>query len=123
MEEDKLNTNVRTQSDVDIAVVEEDTFRTQYRSGVSDSNYGFVNAPSRSKKFKDEIEEALKDKFGTDVSRENKSIKIYGNTYRKDAEYLFSIYIAWILNQYSFSAHLLMNQYTFEILSVLFHLR
>ncbi|OMC75254.1 hypothetical protein BK121_04470 [Paenibacillus odorifer] len=83
------NTNVRTQSDVDIAVVEEDTFRTQYRSGVSDSNYGFVNAPSRSKTFKDEIEEALKDKFGTDVSRENKSIKIYGNTYRKDAEYLF----------------------------------
>lgn len=71
---------------MDIAVVEEDTFRTQYRSGVSDSNYGFVNAPSRSKTFKDEIEEALKDKFGTDVSRENKSIKIYGNTYRKDAD-------------------------------------
>lgn len=43
------NTNVRTQSDVDIAVVEEDTFRTQYRSGVSDSNYGFVNVPSHSK--------------------------------------------------------------------------
>nr|WP_235918140.1 nucleotidyltransferase [Paenibacillus lutrae] len=80
------NTNVRTQSDVDIAVVEEDTFRTHYRSGVSDTDYGFINASLRPKTFKDEIEAALIEKFGDDVNRENKSIKIYGNSYRKDAD-------------------------------------
>lgn len=80
------NTNVRTQSDVDIAVVEEDTFQTIYRTGVSDSNYGFTTAASRPKTFKDEVEDALKNKFGNDVERQNKSIKINGNTYRKDAD-------------------------------------
>ena len=38
------NTNVRTQSDVDIAVVQEDIFRTEYRNSTiypqSDSDYG-----------------------------------------------------------------------------------
>lgn len=80
------NTNVRTESDVDIAVVEEDTFRIHYRSGASDSDYGFTSAPSRAQTFKDEIEAALVEKFGDDVSRENKSIKVYGNSYRKDAD-------------------------------------
>ncbi|MGX5508357.1 nucleotidyltransferase domain-containing protein [Bacillus toyonensis] len=80
------NTNVRTQSDVDIAVVEEDIFQTQYRVGVSDSNYGFTTATPRPKSFKDEVENALKGTFGNDVQRANKSIKINGNTYRKDAD-------------------------------------
>lgn len=80
------NTNVRTQSDVDIAIVEEDIFQTNYRIGASDSNYGFVNATPRPKTFKDEVEEALRNKFGNDVERKNKSIKINGNTYRKDAD-------------------------------------
>lgn len=80
------NTNVRTQSDVDIAIVEEDIFQTQYRAGVSDTNYGFATAAPRSKGFKDEVEEALRKKFRDDVERRNKSIKINGNTYRKDAD-------------------------------------
>ncbi|MBH9968634.1 nucleotidyltransferase domain-containing protein [[Bacillus] enclensis] len=80
------NTNVRTQSDVDIAVVEEDIFQTQYRVGVSDSDYGFTKAATRPKSFKDEVEDALKESFGSDVQRANKSIKINGNTYRKDAD-------------------------------------
>ncbi|MYL47277.1 nucleotidyltransferase [Virgibacillus halodenitrificans] len=80
------NTNVRTQSDVDIAVVEEDIFQTQYRVGVSDSDYGFTTATPRPKSFKDEVEDALKGTFGSDVQRANKSIKINGNTYRKDAD-------------------------------------
>ena len=80
------NTNIRTQSDVDIAVVEEDIFQTTYRTGITDSNYGFVTVSPRTKTFKDEVEEALKSKFGSDVERQNKSIKINGNTYRKDAD-------------------------------------
>lgn len=80
------NTNVRRHSDVDIAVVQEDQFKTTYRIGVSDSDYCFVNARPKSKTFKDVVESALRKKFGTDVERKNKSIKIHGNSYRKDAD-------------------------------------
>jgi hypothetical protein len=80
------NTNVRTESDVDIAVVEEDVFRTEYRLGQTDFNYNFTKAPTRPKKFKDEVQEALTVKFGSDVERGDKSVKVHGNTYRKDAD-------------------------------------
>jgi hypothetical protein len=81
------NTNVRTESDVDIAVVEESTFRPEYRPlGQSHSIYGFTVPPTPTIKFKDEVEEALKAKFGADVKRGDKSIKVRGNTYRKDTD-------------------------------------
>jgi len=84
------NTNVRTQSDVDIAVVQEEVFRTHYRSSQyypqSDADYGFTTAPTASKSFKDEVQECLELKFGSDVERKNKSIKVHGNTYRKDTD-------------------------------------
>ncbi|MDO5690079.1 MAG: nucleotidyltransferase [Tissierellia bacterium] len=80
------NTNVRTHSDVDIAVVQEDVFRPKYRPGVTGADYGFANALPRAKSFKDVVQEALIKKFGKDVERCNKSIKIHGNTYRKDAD-------------------------------------
>lgn len=80
------NTNVRTHSDVDIAVVQEEVFQTTYRRGVTDAEYHFTNAAKTPKKFKDEVQECLEQKFGRDVERKNKSIKIHGNTYRKDAD-------------------------------------
>ena len=84
------NTNVKTQSDVDIAVIQEETFRTLYRSGYmetqSDADYGFSTVQNKDKSFKDEVEECLISKFGKDVERKNKSIKIHGNSYRKDAD-------------------------------------
>lgn len=80
------NTNVRTQSDVDIAVVQEETFQPEYRPGISGKDYSFSIASTPMKSFKDEVEEALVNKFGKDVERKNKSIKIHGNTYRKDAD-------------------------------------
>ena len=80
------NTNVRRHSDVDIAVVQEEEFRPKYRIGISNLSYGFSNAAPRSKTFKDVVQSALIEKFGDDVERKNKSIKIHGNTYRKDAD-------------------------------------
>lgn len=86
------NTNVRTQSDVDVAVIQEEVFTTEYRTSAtssypqSDSDYGFSTAPTRNISFKDEVQECLEYKFGTDVERKNKSIKVHGNTYRKDAD-------------------------------------
>lgn len=84
------NTNVRIESDVDIAVVQEDVFRTEYRTSTAppqtDADYNFVVAPVSPKSFKDEVQECLERKFGNDVERGDKSIKIHGNTYRKDAD-------------------------------------
>lgn len=85
------NTNVRTESDVDIAVIQEDVFTTEYRSLTSsypqsDSDYGFSTALPTPLTFKDEVQECLKQKFGNDVERKNKSIMVHGNTYRKDAD-------------------------------------
>lgn len=80
------NTNVRTESDVDIAIVQEEVFTPEYRVGVYGQNYGFTDAPLSPKSFKDEVQECLEYKFGNDVERRNKSIKIHGNTYRKDAD-------------------------------------
>ncbi len=80
------NTNVRGHSDIDIAVVQEDTFRPKYRPNVSGEDYGFTNATPRVKSFKDEVEDALIKHFDKDVERKNKSIKINGNSYRKDTD-------------------------------------
>lgn len=85
------NTNVRTASDVDVAVIQEEVFRTEYRSSTSsypqsDADYNFSSVNFPPKKFKDEVQECLVDKFGSDVERKNKSIKVHGNTYRKDAD-------------------------------------
>src|SRR5690625_648274 len=49
------NTNVRTNSDIDIATVLESTFLTQYREGVTDAAYGISIAEPSSKTFKDEV--------------------------------------------------------------------
>lgn len=80
------NTNVRTESDVDIAVVLESTFKTKYRPSISGSSYGFLDSTDSVQTFKDDVEIALREKFGEDVERKNKSIKIHGNTYRVDAD-------------------------------------
>lgn len=80
------NTNVRGYSDVDIAVVQEDRFIPLYRPGISKEDYGFLNANPNTKIFKDLILESLRNKFFDDVVRKNKSIKINGNTYRKDTD-------------------------------------
>ncbi len=80
------NTNVRTQSDVDIAVIQEETFQPEYRIGQSGLDYGFSSSAVASKSFKDEVQECLTIKFGRDVKRGDKSIKVHGNTYRKDAD-------------------------------------
>ena len=85
------NTNVRGHSDIDIAVVQEDIFRPKYRANVSGKDYGFTKAAPRNKSFKDEVEDALIKHFDNDVERKNKSIKINGNSYRKDTDTVPSI--------------------------------
>jgi hypothetical protein len=80
------NTNVRKESDVDVAIVQEEVFLPNYRAGITGSMYGFSDAPTPYRIFKDEVQDCLIFKFGTDVERKDKSIKVHGNLYRKDAD-------------------------------------
>lgn len=98
------NTNVRTESDVDIAVVQEDVFTPEYRIGVTGSSYGFYTPENSTKSFKDEVHECLTIKFGRDVTRGNKSIKINGNTYRKDTDTVPCRRYRDYRNDYSYSS-------------------
>ena len=76
------NTCVRGDSDVDIAIVREDT--TEYTQGQSflTNNSKIIEA----KAFKNAVERALKYYFYGDIQRKNKSILVKGNTYRKQAD-------------------------------------
>lgn len=81
------NTNIRAQSDVDVAVILESTFIPEYRAGVSGTQYNFSDGTYTAESLKDEVERALSAKFSQrDVQRGNKSIKVHGNSYRVDAD-------------------------------------
>lgn len=77
------NTCVRNESDVDIAVVREDIF--EYAWGV-DLDISTENKRKEAKALKDAVERVLRNRFPYQVHRGNKSIKVDGNTYRKQAD-------------------------------------
>lgn len=85
------NTCVRKESDVDIAVIQEERWYPIYRPGITGEHYGFATAPVPTVTLKDEVQQVLQHKFGGDVERKNKSIKVHGNTYRKDADCVPSV--------------------------------
>lgn len=80
-------TNIPTESDVDVAVILESTFVPHYRTGITESYYGFSDGTFSVSELKDEVEKALKQYFGYQgVERHDKCIKVLGNTYRVDAD-------------------------------------
>ena len=96
-------TNIRSESDVDIAVILESTFHPNYRSGVSGNNYGFSKATFNVTSLKDDVEKALKQYYGySGVERHDKSIKVIGNTYRVDADVVPAYRYRDYVNDYSF---------------------
>lgn len=81
------NTNVKVASDVDIAVIQTDVFNSEYRSGVSKSDYNFVSSEFTFKEYKTMIYDVLAEKFSKEsVHWRNKCITVHGNTYRVDAD-------------------------------------
>lgn len=52
-------TNISNESDVDLAVILESTFITEYRPGISRENYGFTAGTYTALELKDEVERAL----------------------------------------------------------------
>lgn len=77
------NTCVRNESDVDIAVMREDIY--DYAFGDTLGLYT-ANEREEATKLKDVVERTLRNNFPYEVHRGNKSIKVDGNTYRKQAD-------------------------------------
>jgi hypothetical protein len=81
------NTNVRHESDVDICVC----CTTTYFVDFSQANYGWVkgevDSPYTFFNFKNDVEAALKNKFGTDgYTRGSKAFNVHPNGYRVHAD-------------------------------------
>ena len=78
------NTCVRNESDVDIAIVREDDHDSAYGENM---RIVTANKKIEAMKLKDNVERTLKIKFpNNQVHRKNKSIKVDGNTYRKQVD-------------------------------------
>lgn len=92
------NTNVRTNSDVDVCVMLKSTFFTEYPNGKTDSDYGFVNGSISFAEYKRRVKKTIIDKFGDEaVSVGNKSLKIQSNTYHVNAD----VVVAFMLKDYA----------------------
>ena len=83
----KSRTSVRQDSDVDVCVCLNSTFFTHYPEGKSDEDFGNFEGSISFPEFKNLIETALKNYFGSDkVIRGNKAFDIHSNSYRVDAD-------------------------------------
>jgi len=82
-------TNVRQDSDVDICLLCDDVFFTDYTlsEGLNDGVLGYTTGSYAYADYKNDVEAALKDYFGKDsVTRGNKAFDVHANTYRVDAD-------------------------------------
>ena len=81
------NTNVRSDSDVDVCVMLKDTFFYDLPEGKSASDYGITPSSMTFQRYRDLVKNALEDKFGASyVADGNKSLKIRENTYHVQAD-------------------------------------
>ena len=91
------NTNVRTNSDVDVCVMLTSTFYTEYPDGKTREDYGFIEGTMSFDEYKQRIKNAIVNKFGADsVSIGNKSLKIRSNSYHINAD----VVVAFMLKNY-----------------------
>lgn len=81
------NTNVRSESDVDICVMLKDVFHGVYPDGKNREDYGFTAASLTFSHYRDMVKSALQAKFRSEyVSDGDKSLKIDENTYHIKAD-------------------------------------
>lgn len=91
------NTNVKASSDVDVCIMLKSTFFTEYPSGLSRNDYGFVEGTITYKDYKNRVLNALINKFGSaNVYVGDKSIKIKSNSYHVEADAV----VAFMLKNY-----------------------
>lgn len=102
------NTNVRSDSDVDVCVMLKDTFHLNLPNGKSREDYGFDPATITYYDYRDMVKWALQGKFKYEyVSDGNKSLKIDENTYHVKAD----VVPAFQLRNYYYSGSTDPNRY------------
>jgi hypothetical protein len=80
-------TNIRRESDVDVAVVCYDSFFSDYPKGTTRETFGNVSADYHYKEFKDDVGDALKDYFGHEaVTRGTKAFDIRETSHHIEAD-------------------------------------
>ncbi len=81
------NTNVRTDSDVDVCVMLKDVFHAECAKGKENSDYGFVDSELTYEEYRRMIKAAIVEKFRKEYVHDGKkSIKIDENTYHVKAD-------------------------------------
>lgn len=81
------NTNVRTESDVDVCVMLKSSFYYDLPEGKYETDYGITPGPITFQRYRELVKKALIDKFGSYyVFDGNKSIKINENSYHVKAD-------------------------------------
>lgn len=81
------NTNVKKESDVDIAVVCNDVFLSDLPNGKTWSDFGITDGNYNYTQFKNEVGQALTAYFGSgSVTRGNKAFNIRENSYHVEAD-------------------------------------
>ena len=105
--------NVRQDSDVDLGVMIYDSFFKEYPEGKTRADFGNIVGDYPYSQFKDELEEALVDRFGrASVKRGNKAFNIRENTYHVEADVvpLFEFRQYWPGGSYRAGVALLTDQ-------------
>lgn len=103
------NTNVRTNSDVDVCVMLRSTFYTEYPNGKDRSDYGFTEGTISYDEYKQRVKNAIVNKFGSAVVTEgNKSLKVRSNSYHVNAD----VVVALLLKDYKSIGSTDPNRYT-----------
>ena len=81
------NTNVRSESDVDVCVMLKDTFHCKYPEGKKREDYGYTVSDMTFQQYRYLVKKAMQDKFCSGyVYDGNKSLKINENTYHVQAD-------------------------------------
>lgn len=81
------NTNVRSESDVDVCVMLKSSFFYDLPKGKVAADYGITPGSITFQRYRDLVKKALQDKFGSSyVTDGNKSLKVKENTYHVQAD-------------------------------------
>jgi len=81
------NTNVRKDSDVDIAILCTDTFFYNFPEGTNRETFGVIPATYQYRQYKNEVEEALVSYVGRSaVKRGNKAFEVHETSYHVEAD-------------------------------------
>ena len=105
--------NVRQDSDVDVGVMLYDSFLVEYPEGKTSADFGNHDADYSYSQFKNELEEALVDRFDrAAVKRGNKAFNIRENTYHVEADVvpLFEFRQYWESGDYRAGVALMTDQ-------------